>query len=67
MARRKKASKKPTEKRMGFSGVHEDELNEVVAELKKNGATEIVITDDEQTGIDCPPGPYHFVDYKKVI
>lgn len=67
MAKRRKKNRKPTESRMGFSGVHEDELKQVVAEIKKNGGTDIQVTNDEQTGIDCPPGPYHFVNYKKII
>jgi hypothetical protein len=60
---------------MAYSGVHDTELKKTLSWLKRNGATDIVVSDDirepgeEYTKEECPDvdykGPWHVVEYKK--
>jgi hypothetical protein len=56
--------KQPKAQQMGFSGIHEDDLDAFVADLKKAGATDIEVSPDEDTS-DEYEGVYYIVDYKR--
>jgi hypothetical protein len=56
---------------MGLSGVHKKEVKAEVARLKKAGATDIVVGEDDNKYEPLPgepktyhKGPWHTIDYK---
>lgn len=60
MARKKYV---PKEAQLGFSGVHESDLEATVKELENSGAKNIVVTEDD--GEYEEAGPYYLIDYRR--